>query len=148
MGQSQDVLLGAMRTVHKRESILAFTFAAHEPFLWPSQGEASSVCAEQRDHSPGDPFLLAREAPGHLLTLLWVEKSASLPQPVSLPAPVPVLGQQPGDQLQHYAWRRSSMDMQAQQKRCSFHGDKSCSLVPPSTDPSEQPVLDAEKLQP
>lgn len=59
MGQSQDVLLGAMRTVHKCESILAFTFAAHEPFLWPSHGEASSVCAEHGDHSPGDPFLLA-----------------------------------------------------------------------------------------
>lgn len=52
MGQSQDVLLGAVRTVHKRDSIQTFTFAAHEPFLWPSRGGPSSVCAEHRGHSP------------------------------------------------------------------------------------------------
>lgn len=53
----------------------------------------------------------------------------SLPQPVSLPAPVPVLGQQPGDQLQSYAWRRSSTDMQAQQKRCPV-GTRAAPLSP------------------
>lgn len=40
-----------------------------------------------------------------------------------------LLGQQPGNQFQCYAWRRSSTNMQTQQKRCPV-GKKAASLYP------------------